>query len=232
MSKKYYTQLELKETSDSDGTFVGLASVYNVIDNVDDIVAPNAFNESLATGRKVKMLWQHRPDKPIGVFTEIKQVTGALEVHGQINLKTKLGSEAYELLKQGAIDGLSIGYRTIESSYDNDKDVRTIIKADLFEVSVVTFPANEAALVTAVKDFKDWKPKEVEAKLRDDFDLSREEAKTFMAKGYSAVNKRDVLETENESPRDAGESGLIEEMKQAADEASKASLIATLKSLT
>lgn len=203
MKNSFCTQLELKAITD-EGTFTGFASVYDIVDSDNDIIKSGAFAESLGR-RKVKMLWQHRQDKPIGIFTSVKENGGTLEVEGQLNLKTKLGAEAYELLKQGAIDGLSVGFMTKESEYDKERGVRVITKADLYETSLVTFPANEAAKIFAVKSFNELAPKEVEAKLRDEFDLSREQAKAFMAKGYSAVSQREVDDQEDDSQREAGE---------------------------
>jgi HK97 family phage prohead protease len=228
MKNNFCTQLELKAITD-EGTFTGFASVYDIIDSDNDIIRAGAFTESLGR-RKVKMLWQHRQDKPIGLFTNVRESGNTLEVEGQLNLKTRLGAEAYELLKQGAIDGLSVGFMTKESEYDNESRTRIITKAELYETSLVTFPANEAAKIFAIKSFNELAPKEIEAKLRDEFDLSREQAKAFMAKGYSAVSQREVDNQEDDSQRDAGEQ-LKSELLGAANAIEVRNLIDKLRKL-
>lgn len=140
---------EIKSVKD-DGSFAGYGSVFGVEDSYKEIVVPGAFTESLA-GRNPKMLWQHRSAEPMGVYTTVKEDNIGLYVEGQIALKTQRGAEAYELMKMKAIDGMSIGYVTREDSYDKITGIRTLKKLDLWEVSVVTFPANMAAAVTDVK---------------------------------------------------------------------------------
>lgn len=139
-----------------DGTFEGYGSVYGVEDSYGEIVAPGAFAESLAElnakQRRVPVLWQHRSDQPIGVYSEITEDETGLFVKGQL-LVGDVGQakEAHALLKAGAVSGLSIGYWVRESSFDEKTNVRTLTKLDLVEVSLVTFPANDDARVEAVK---------------------------------------------------------------------------------
>lgn len=134
-----------------DGLFSGYGSVFGVKDSYSEIVAPGAFSESIDT-RMPSLLWQHRTGEPIGVYTSVKEDGVGLYVEGQLALKTVRGAEAYELLKMGAISGLSIGFNTREDSYDKVSGIRTLKKVELWEVSLVTFPANDAARVTDVKE--------------------------------------------------------------------------------
>lgn len=142
--------LEIKAINE-DGSFSGYGSVFGVKDSYDEIVAPGAFTESIQ-GRMPSLLWQHRSSEPIGVYTLVKEDGVGLYVEGQLALKTVRGAEAYELMKLGAISGMSIGFYTREDSYDNVTGIRTLKKVDLWEVSLVTFPANEAARITGVKE--------------------------------------------------------------------------------
>lgn len=138
-----------------DGSFEGYGSVFGVVDIYKEIVAAGAFGESLAAlksaGRMPALLWQHRAGEPIGVYTEMHEDSIGLHVKGQLALKTARGAEAHELLKMKALSGLSIGFVTREDSYDKVAGVRTLKKLDLWEVSLVTFPANDAARISAVK---------------------------------------------------------------------------------
>lgn len=206
MADKFVTKLEIKELTQA-GTFSGMASVYGIIDSDNDIIQAGAFSESIAR-RKVKMLWQHDRDEPIGIFTKIEERGNILYVEGELAMGVEQADAAYILLKQGAVDGLSVGFVTKEYDYDVDSNVRTITKAELYEVSIVTFPANEAAKITNVKSFQELLPKDVERALRKEFNLSQSEAKAFMAKGYSAVKQCDVAENAaEESQRDVDSLG-------------------------
>ncbi len=139
-----------------DGSFEGYGSVFGVEDSYGEIVAPGAFTDSLAElaakGRVVPVLWQHRSDQPIGVYDEIGEDDVGLHVKGRLLIgEVAQAKEAHALLKSGAVSGLSIGYWVRESNYDEKTKIRTLIKLDLVEVSLVTFPANDDARVEAVK---------------------------------------------------------------------------------
>lgn len=146
--------LQIKATGE-DGTVEGYGSVFGVRDNYNDVIAKGAFIQSLkdhkAAGTMPAMLWQHDADKPIGVWTEMVEDEKGLRIKGQLAMETVKGKEAHALLKMGALNGLSIGFMSKEWAYDRDTEVRTLTAIDLWEVSLVTFPANEKARVTNVK---------------------------------------------------------------------------------
>lgn len=146
--------LQIKAAGD-DGTVEGYGSVFGVRDNYDDVIAKGAFIDSLkshkAAGTMPAMLWQHDADKPIGVWTEMVEDEKGLRIKGQLAMETVKGKEAHALLKMGALNGLSIGFMSKEWAYDRETEVRTLTAIDLWEVSLVTFPANEKARVTNVK---------------------------------------------------------------------------------
>lgn len=177
---------ELKSPKE-DGTFEGYGSVFNITDGGGDIVVQGAFSESLAAqkaaGRLPAMLWQHRSGEPIGVYTSMEEDSVGLKVSGKLALKTARGAEAYELMKMGAISGMSIGYRVRDDSWDRVTGVRTLKKVDLIELSLVTFPMNDASRVSSVKGeielIEDLKT--AEQYLRD-AGLSRTEATAFIAR--------------------------------------------------
>lgn len=136
-----------------EGTFEGYASVFEVVDDQRDRVAPGAFRRSLESHgpQGIKLLWQHDARQPIGVWEDVREDEKGLYVKGRLLLEVQRAREAYALLKAGALDGLSIGYSTIEASFDERSGVRRITEVDLWEVSLVTFPANMQARVGAVK---------------------------------------------------------------------------------
>lgn len=146
--------LQIKSVGE-DGTIEGYGSVFGVVDTWDDIVAKGAFAASLkahkAAGTMPAMLWMHDDSDPIGVWTDMVEDDTGLRVKGSLCLDTEEGKKAYALLKMQAINGLSIGFIAKQWAYDRDTEVRTVTEIDLWEVSLVTFPANTKARVTTVK---------------------------------------------------------------------------------
>lgn len=177
------------------GTFEGYGSVFGNKDLGNDVIERGAFLKSLKRRKpqNVKLLYQHKSDMPIGVFDEIKEDDHGLVVKGRLALKTQAGAEAYELLKMGALDGLSIGFRVNpkEVSYDKRGNRRIIKEVDLMEVSLVTFPMNPQATVRSVKG-EDISIREWENGMRDAFSLSRSEAKMAAKAVTDAFGQREV----------------------------------------
>jgi HK97 family phage prohead protease len=144
-------KFRIKNLTDA-GTFEGLAAVYNNVDLGGDRILPGAFTRTLSAGKKVPVLWQHDPSNPIGTCTITDSREGLL-VTGTLELSDPTAKKAYTFMKSGVVKGLSIGYDTIQSSFDGD--VRNLTELRLWEVSAVTFPMNESAQVTAVKAITD-----------------------------------------------------------------------------
>ncbi|MFW0777000.1 MAG: HK97 family phage prohead protease [Rickettsiales bacterium] len=149
--KRLDFSLDVK-TLDIDGRFAGYASVFDVVDNHRDIILYGAFAKTLL-GRipSIKLLWQHQQDEPIGVFNRMFEDERGLYVEGQLLLDVQRAKEAYALLKAEAISGLSIGYSPISYHVDEETGIRRLSEVDLWEISLVTFPANSEANVTVVK---------------------------------------------------------------------------------
>ncbi len=176
------SDLQLKGDTEDDeyGRFEGYASVFNNKDLGNDVIESGAFRKSLRKrgAKGVKLLYQHKSDMPIGVFDSVKEDDHGLFVKGRLALKSTAGRDAYELLKMGALDGMSIGFRANpkEVTYDKRSKKRTIGEVDLMEISLVTFPMNPKATVLSVKaekvSIREW-----ENGLRDAFNISRSEAK-------------------------------------------------------
>lgn len=140
----------------TDGRVIeGYASLFGRRDQGGDVVQKGAYAISLkalaGSGRRVKMLWQHDPAQPIGVWDEVYEDGTGLYVKGRILTDVDKGREAAALLAAGAIDGLSIGYRTLRAEKDG-KGQRLLSELELWEVSLVTFPMLPEARVAAKSD--------------------------------------------------------------------------------
>ncbi len=161
-TKDYQSMLEYKfcrlntDVTVTDGTVVeGYASLFGKMDQGGDIVEPGAYRESLtrlkAQKRSVKMLWQHDATQPIGIWEDVRETDKGLYVKGRLLPEVGKGREAIALLQAGAIDGLSIGYRT-KKAHKNGKGQRLLTELELWEVSLVTFPMLPEARVGAKGD--------------------------------------------------------------------------------
>ena len=130
----------------------GYASLFGSCDQGGDVVTQGAYAASLkrlaGEGCAVKMLWQHDPSQPIGVWDEVREDGRGLYVKGRLLEPIEKGREAAELVAAGAIDGLSIGYRTVRAAKD-DRGRRLLKELELWEVSLVTFPMLPSARVAA-----------------------------------------------------------------------------------
>lgn len=198
MDMKYLERpFEIKAVEEN-GIFEGFGSVFGNVDSYKEIVAPGAFAESLAgwkaAGRLPPILWQHRSGEPIGPYLEMEEQPIGLKVRGQLLVDdVQRAKEARALMKAKAVNGLSIGFVTREDSYDRVTGIRTLKKVDLWEVSVVTFPANPAAQISSVKGVIDAIEtlRDAETFLRDVGRLSNAQAAAFVSRFKSLSGQRD-----------------------------------------
>ena len=186
---------------DDKGTFSGYGSVFGNADFYRDVVKPGAFQASLAQwqerGKLPPILWQHNSDQPIGPFTSMAEDGKGLAVEGQLLITGKYpvqqACEAYALLKANAISGMSIGYNVVEEEYDGKTNVNNLMAVDLWEVSIVTFPANTDATVSQIKTIlaggRMPTLAEFEASLRDE-GWSRTQAKIIAGDGLRGLLKQ------------------------------------------
>ena len=174
---------------EEDGIFEGRGSVFGNVDSYTEIVAPGAFTDTLAAwkaqNRLPPVLWQHRSGEPIGPHLEMEERADGLYCKGQLLVNdVQRAKEARALMKAKAVNGLSIGFVTREDAYDRVTGIRTLKKVDLWEVSVVTFPANPAAQISSVKSAIDGIQTfaEAESFLREVGRLSKADATGFIAR--------------------------------------------------
>lgn len=196
-------KLSVKDLKDN-GTFTGYGSVFGNVDSYGEAVMKGAFEKSLkkheAENLPIVMLWQHDRTNPIGIWKNVHEDEYGLCGEGEINLDTQQGREAYSLMKQGALNGLSIGYREILAS--SKGNVRSLTELELYEISPVTFPANTEARITGIKseriaDFAEQlrlgnpkPPKEFEEILRE-VGFSKSMATQIVSVGYAKAIRRE-----------------------------------------
>ena len=145
-----YSTFQLEIKSSREGVIKGYASVFDAVDSNNDRVVRGAFKKTLEeaaeTGLYPKMLWQHSETDLIGSWKILKEDDTGLYVEGQLTKDVAKATEAQALIKAGAIDGLSIGYRVKKALRGkDDRSVRLLTEVVLLEISLVTFPANQAA---------------------------------------------------------------------------------------
>ncbi len=138
---------------DSEGRFEGYASVFGKLDDGGDIVMPGAFRRSLGLrGRhRIKMLFQHDPKEPVGTWDAIREDDYGLWVEGRLVQDVPRADALRRLIARGAVDGLSIGFRTIKSTRASREGHRRLWEVDLWEISIVTFPMMDLARIAPGK---------------------------------------------------------------------------------
>ncbi|WP_353185258.1 HK97 family phage prohead protease [Bosea sp. (in: a-proteobacteria)] len=136
-----------------DGIFEGYASLFRIPDLGKDVVEPGAFRDSLARrgASGVKLLWQHDPAEPLGRWLSLAEDSRGLFVRGRLSLAVARAREILALMREGAIDGLSIGFRPERARNEPRTGLRRLERVDLWEVSIVTFPMLPQARISAVK---------------------------------------------------------------------------------
>lgn len=176
-------------SQDDSGTISGVAAGFgeSLVDAYGDVIGKGAFAASIrshkAAGTMPAMLWQHDPSEPIGVWSDVAEDATGLRVKGQINLRTQRGREAMALLKQGAFRGLSIGF-IAKKAESMPGGVRKLTEVELWEVSLVTFPARKEGQITEIRDMRD-----LEDRLRST-GLARAAAQKVAAAGWAALNRK------------------------------------------
>jgi HK97 family phage prohead protease len=176
------------------GEISGYGAVFGNIDNHGDVIEPGAFAKSLAdhlAGRtRPVMLWNHNPDRPIGAWESFVEDATGLKLSGRINTDVQAGREALSLIKQGAVAGLSIGYRVMPggAQLDGRTGVRRLKSVALHEVSITPFPSNRLATITEAKSF--GSARDFEHFLRES-GVSRAAATKLAAGGWPALSTND-----------------------------------------
>lgn len=201
MHSKIEVPFEVKAVDDA-GNFEGYAAVFNNIDLGDDVILPGAFTKVKTTrAGRLKLALFHDLTRLIG-SADFTQDDHGLYIKGRVNLAVSYARDAYELMKEGTLDSMSIGFNTLLATHEEraGRNVRIIKQAELWEASLVPFGMNPEAQVTDVKsDIRIF-----EKALRDRMGLSQKEAAAVASLGYSAVHR----------DGDAEATATVEELKK------------------
>lgn len=195
-----FASLEGKLDGDGRNKIVGLGSTFGNIDQVGDVIERGAFQKCLKRcremGRKIVMLDHHKMDQPVGVWERIEETEKGLECEGRLTMGVQRAKELRDLVMDGAIDGLSIGFRALDYYNDPDTGVRYLTEIDLREISLVSMPANESAKIEALKTAAPniKTARDFEKALRETLGFSANAAKSIAAGGFKAPETRDVSE--------------------------------------
>ena len=211
-----FAALEVKRESESDDylTISGYGAVFGNVDNGGDIIVNGSFKECIAKGRKPKMLWQHDPSQPIGVWDEMREDENGLYMKGRISKKATKGAEIAELVNMGAIEGLSIGYRVQEYEMDMDEGYRKLTKLDLWETSVVTFPMNELANIYDMKSADEMSDAEIKRHIERALKAIKVSGTEAKAMASAAMKGRDDVLRDAGVARPEDDQREVDELKK------------------
>ena len=142
-----------RTTIDSDGVVEGYASLFGEIDSARDMIMPGAFRDTLRLRglRRIPMLFQHDPSEPVGIWLELLEDSRGLFARGKLIPEVARARELHALVRAGAVDGLSIGFRTASARVDPRTKIRKVRAVDLWEIFIVTFPLLNGARVRSVQ---------------------------------------------------------------------------------
>lgn len=204
-----FTALDDVEVKDDARSVKGYASVFGDVDSYGDTIVKGAYAATIkANARGLPMLWQHNTDNLIGRWTVLKEDDKGLMVEGRLTPGHSMAEDVYASLKNGDVDGMSIGFSIpAGGSSERGDGVRVLKKIDLREVSVVVMPADRNALISAVKA-ADMQRREFRALLQKAMrdagcELSRKDAEALLDSGFGALT----------AMRDAGRQHEPEELK-------------------
>ncbi len=197
--ERKFAPLDFKSIN-QDGSFEGYASLFGQKDMGGDIVAKGAFAASLEKrgAGGIRMLFQHDPSEPIGVWRKIIEDARGLFVRGQLLPQVAKSREILALMREGALDGLSIGFRTVRGKSDRKNSTRQLLEVDLWEISIVTFPMLPQARISSVKSGALPTMREFERWLVRDAGFTRSNARAVICSGFkNLASKRDAAGEQN-----------------------------------
>jgi hypothetical protein len=215
------SRCNLKFASNEKGEFEGYASVFNSDDAVNDTILPGAFSKSLSSGGAAMFINHDHKQIPVGTWKSLREDEKGLVAVGAINMDHVMGPSAYSAMKRGDMTGLSIGFTMEKGDFERKSGGGRIIKnASLKEVSIVTFPCEEKAQITAVKMDDLLTIRDLEHMLRDEFGCSKSVATNFLSHAKRIISGDQI-----------GADQQIRELKQRLEAVQLKSLLTTLNKL-
>ena len=187
------TKTEIKFGTDGNASFSGYASVFDGVDSYGDTVMKGAYSRTLSNrDRPILLRWNHW-GPVIGKFTSIAEDENGLFVEGELTKGHSVADDVSALLRHGAVSGMSIGYYAKDYEDNHPHAGRKLTDIELVEISIVEEPADNQARIDSVKSaLSEVKSlKEIEAVLRNQFGLSRQES-TVIVSAVKNLNQRDA----------------------------------------
>lgn len=202
MERKSF-KFELKEADAETGTFTGYAATFtDKPDAYGDVIEKGAFKKTLKEmGKRVKVLWNHDPKEVIGKPIEITEDENGLLVKGKLSLGVQRAREVFELMKDGVINEMSIGYETITEKKEElgKKVVRVLKEVKLWDVSPVTFAANPEAGILSVKNLE-TKLDELEQEIKENKNIPVAKIKTAIGALQALIEDAEIIDLTEENP--------------------------------
>lgn len=208
MQETFTSKLEIKSLNEDSGAFSGYGAVFNNIDHDGDIIRKGAFSDTLQSWEEKSalpaLLWMHDLSQPLGTYTDMREDSKGLYVEGQLLINDDpLAKKAFAHMKAGSVSGLSVGFQTKDYEFDHSNNTRIIKAVDLFEISLVSLPANDETRITNIKRM--FATGEIPSKVQVEKYLrevmSIRQAKSLIAGGYNFLNPRqedaDIEEMQN-----------------------------------
>jgi len=216
MSDFPHLGLPLELRAQASGQIEGMASPFGSVDAYGDTVMPGAFSKSISSGDRPLMLWAHAMDRVIGRWEHLEERTDGLHVRGQLNLRTEAGRDAFEHVRAGDLNGLSIGFRIPKggASVDRKTGRRELREIDLAEISIVAMPAAKEARVRHVKHLDTME--ELRTLLRD-AGLPHRAAEKIATHGWAALRGMDPEQFEREARNAARKAAAARDLQSVAE---------------
>ena len=216
---KYKSAQSITDVDDSKGIVKGLGSVFGNVDSDGDVMVKGAFSKTIQENKhRIKYLYQHRLDKPVGKMEELKETSEGLEFVAKLALKTTLGKDVFEMIKAGVLTENSVGFMTVKQDYDKVQKFNEIKEVKLYEISAVTVAANPLAFIEEVKSESEGKSKN---EVMSEYLTERFNALETLIKSNISDELGLAAEFEIKSLKELALNGFTEPQKHSAEEEAK-----------
>ena len=214
----YKSANTITDIDDSQGIVKGLGSVFGNVDSDGDIMMKGAFTKSIQeNSHRIKYLYQHRLDKPVGKMEELFEDSTGLNFVAKLALKTRLGKDVFEMIKAGVLTENSVGFQTIKQNYNKVEKVNRITEVKLYEISAVTVAANPLAFIEEAKE-----EDVVKEQLLQEYVTERFEALERLVKSNISDELGLAIEFEIKSLKELDLNGFTEPQEHSAEEEANA----------
>ncbi|MCJ8298923.1 MAG: HK97 family phage prohead protease [Pseudomonadales bacterium] len=214
----YKSANTITDIDDSQGIVKGLGSVFGNVDSDGDIMMKGAFTKSIQeNSHRIKYLYQHRLDKPVGKMEELFEDSTGLNFVAKLALKTRLGKDVFEMIKAGVLTENSVGFQTIKQNYNKVEKVNRITEVKLYEISAVTVAANPLAFIEEAKE-----EDVVKEQLLQEYVTERFEALERLVKSNISDELGLAIEFEIKSLKELALNGFTEPQEHSAEEEANA----------